>query len=92
MPKEKKLHLPQQQRHKMQPRQLERTFRTNIFSFFFHGEGSHETSEKRGCNHQHNFGHCVQMERTSARLFFDQRCNNIFTRSLSQALADNAFA
>jgi len=78
---------PQDSIEEISEKQLERTFRTNIFPFL-HGESSHDTFEKGRCNHQHNFGHCVQRQRAFAGLFFDQRCHNIFTRSLSQTLAD----
>lgn len=38
------------------------------FLVLFHGEGSHEAFEKRRCNYQYDFSHCLQRKRASARL------------------------
>ncbi|MGA7276230.1 MAG: hypothetical protein WBX14_15395 [Candidatus Udaeobacter sp.] len=47
------------------------------FLLFLHDKGSHETFEKRRCNHQHNLGHCLQRQSASARLLFDEGSDNI---------------
>src|SRR6266545_686847 len=39
---------------------------------------SQESIEKRLCNYQHNFSHCLQRQRASARLLFDQGRNYSF--------------
>ena len=98
MPKEKKLQPPQHQRqqpgreHKMKPRQLERTFRTNIFSFFFLAKAAMKHLKKGAAIIKTT---SVTAYKGSAHLLDYSSTKGAitsFTRSLSQALADNAFA
>ncbi len=65
------------------PEQLERTFRTNIFSFFFMAGSSLRHMKTGERHHQHRLCDGLQRQKNPDRLFFGQGAIVAFTRSLA---------
>ena len=63
---------PQERITGITARQLERTFRTNIFAFFYHDQGGLAPSRPGGRHHQHDLGHRVPRQSTPRGLRGDQ--------------------
>ena len=59
-------------------RQIERTFRTNVFSFFFMTKHALRHMKKGGLRHQHHIGHCLPRPQDFDRLCCHQGCDRGF--------------
>jgi NAD(P)-dependent dehydrogenase (short-subunit alcohol dehydrogenase family) len=56
--------------------QLERTFRTNVFGYFFITKAALKHLRNGSCNYQHNLSHRIQGQSAAARLFGNEGCRS----------------